>query len=336
MNSFRDGALLPLHLWRLLRTGPAWRHFQKVTLLRTVLTVLGVVLVAQWVPTPKPKHAAVHGRSSHALTHRDAGAVDSKDDDDDDEPGEINVQLGPKLSRDDDDDEDKRTLPLPLEWVLWLYGITWPVQWVVVLLSRDYDDLFASQLALSAGAAREEAPANPRPRVDFRWLWLQARRRLQALLAWAPGVPLVAMLSWPFGPVAKVVSTVLGALWLTYWWLVGTTAKSSLAWVAAADARPPFFLRGPLKWTEQVPVVRAVPRLWARLTRPLYPPAEAFEAAPVSLSGLALFRAVASVPLLSLWARPLLPVAASLLLAKGGHPRPRATVPQPVPGFTLR
>ncbi|MFT3843075.1 MAG: hypothetical protein QM723_39165 [Myxococcaceae bacterium] len=333
MNSFRDGALLPLHLWRLLRTGPAWKHFQKVTLLRMLVTVLGVLLVAQWVPMPKPKHTAVHGRSSHPIAHRDGGTAGSSDDDDDDDA--INLQLGPQLSHDDDDDE-KRTLPLPLEWILWLYGITWPVQWVVVLLSRDYDDLFASQLALSAGAAREEAPPNPRPRVDFKWLWVQAKRRLQALLAWAPGVPLVAVLSWPFGPVAKAVSTVLGALWLTYWWLVGTTAKSSLAWATAADARPPFFLRGLLKWTERIPVVRAVPKLWARMTRPLYPPAEAFEVAPVSLSGLALFRAIASLPLISLWARPLLPVAASLLLAKSGHPRPRAPEAQPAAGFTLR
>jgi len=240
--------------------------------------------------------------------------------------------------KDDDDDDEARTLPLPLEWILWLYGITWPVQWVVVLLSRDYDDLFAGQLALSAGAAREESPANPRPRLDFKWLWVQARRRVQALIAWAPGVPLVAMLSYPFGPGAKVVSTVLGGLWLTYWWLVGTTAKSSLAWVAGAEAGPPFFLRGLLKWTERIPVVRAVPRLWGRVTKPLYPPAEALETAPVALSGLALFRAIASIPLLALWVRPLLPVASSLLLAKAGHPRPRVTAPepQPAPGFTLR
>jgi len=89
MTSFREGALLPLHLWRLLRTGPAWKHFQKVTLLRCLVTVLGVVLVAQWLPMPKPRHVAVHGRSSHPLPRPDGGPA--AEDDDDDDAGAINV-----------------------------------------------------------------------------------------------------------------------------------------------------------------------------------------------------------------------------------------------------
>jgi hypothetical protein len=322
-QAFAGGVQLPVRLFRLLRGGPAWKHFRKVTLVRSALTALMVLLVGYYGPHPKTSRAEVprHARAVHKAP-RPAGLHVEVGDDADDETDA--VAAATKLTpHDEDDDEPKSTLPLPLEWLVWLYGIMWPVQWLVVALSRDYDDLFASQLALSAGAAQEPAPAIPRARLDFGWLWLQTKRRLWALLAWAPGVGVIALLCLPFPAAAReAISAALGGLWLAYWWVVGTTAKSSVAWAKGPSAGPPFFLRGLQRVTAKIPLVRSLVALWARATRRLYPAAEALESAPAVLAGVALFRTLASVPLLSLWARPLLPVAVSLTLA-ASQPSPR-------------
>jgi hypothetical protein len=113
---------------------------------------------------------------------------------------------------------------------------------------------------------------------------------------------------------------VLTSLWASYWWVVWTASKSARAWEREGVARAPWFLR---LWHEHVATLPFVgwvagswERIWVRLTRSTYSPAEAVESQPVEFAGLAVARALQLIPVLKLFIRPLVPVAAANLLAE--------------------
>ncbi len=243
------------------------------------------------------------------------------------------VQLGAEL-----DVLEQKTKPgwWDSAWalVLSLYGALSVAQSVVIALSRDYHVAIARDASLLLGVAPEDPPTAPRVRLNLAWIRRKFRQRTRSLLAFLPGVGLISLAALAL-PQRALVSSVLTGLWAAYWWVVWTASKSARAWERAGVAEPPFFLRWWHVHLASLPVVGGVFRLWeamwARFTRAAYSPAEAVEAQPAEFSGLAAARALQLVPLVKLYVRPLVPVAAARLLAERSSlqlasPKERATL----------
>ena len=206
-------------------------------------------------------------------------------------------------------------------WALALsiYGALSVAQAVVIALSRDYHAAIARDASLLLGVAPEDPPARPRVRLNVAWVRRKFKQRTRSVLVFLPGVALISLAALPF-PKRALVTSVLTTVWASYWWVVWTASKSARAWERSALAPPPFFLRWWQARLAGLPVVgglaRVWARLWARLTRSVYSPAEAVEAQPAEFAGLAAARALQLIPLLKLYVRPLVPVAAARLLAE--------------------
>jgi hypothetical protein len=204
-------------------------------------------------------------------------------------------------------------------WLLALLGLLSGVQFVVVALSRRYDDWLSFHASrLASVLPEDETPKTPKVALDLRWLKKKIYRRLRGYVVFAAGFPLL-MLFRLVPSVGTWLFSLAVMLWGWYWLGVFTAAKSAHAWADDGRAPPPLLLRsleahmperrllGPFRWYT---------RIWARLTRGVYPPASAFERAPAPFLGLALARVVLSLPGLYLLARPLVPVAAGRLCAE--------------------
>jgi hypothetical protein len=207
---------------------------------------------------------------------------------------------------------------------------------VVVALSRRYDDHLGFHASRLANVAPEDpAAVTPKIAIDLRWLKKKVVRRVKSALVFAAGVPVFALLTLvpTFGETAFQAALVL---WGWYWLGVFSAAKSAHAWADADAAHSPALIRS----LEGVPQhrltapVRAYARLWAALTRWVNAPAAAFERSPTAFLGLALARAILAVPVVSLLARPLVPIAAGRLVAEA-DPTGRffaTAAPEPVQG----
>jgi len=247
-----------------------------------------------------------------------------------DEDKALLVQLGAQL-----DVLEQKTRPgfWDSAWalVLSIYGALSVAQAIVIALSRDYHAAVARDASLLLGVAPEDPPTAPRIHLNVAWVRRKFQQRTRSLLCLLPGVALISVVSVPF-PARAVVSSLLTSVWAAYWWVVWTASKSARAWERKGVAAPPFFLRwwhahlSPLPYIGAV--ARLLERLWARLTRVAYSPAEAVEAQPAEFSGLAAARALQLIPLVKLYVRPLVPVAAARLLAERSRPGLRLESPQ--------
>jgi hypothetical protein len=206
-----------------------------------------------------------------------------------------------------------------LALALSIYGALSVAQAVVIALSRDYHAAIARDASLLLGVAPEDPPLAPRVRLNVPWIRRKLKQRTRSLLVFLPGVGLITLAALPFPERARVTS-VLISFWAAYWWVVWTASKSARAWEREGVARSPWFLR---LWHEHVATLpfigwmaRTLEALWARLTRSAYSPAEAVEAQPAEFAGLAAARALQLIPVLKLFVRPLVPVAAARLLAE--------------------
>jgi hypothetical protein len=206
-----------------------------------------------------------------------------------------------------------------LALVLSIYGALSLVQAAVIALSRDYHAAIARDASLLLGVAPEDPPLEPRVRLDVAWIRRKFKQRTRSLLVFLPGVALISVAAVIL-PERALVTSVLTSLWAAYWWVVWTASKSARAWEREGVARWPWFLRLWHKYLAPVPflggMARSWERLWARLTRSAFSPAEAVEGQPAEFAGLAAARALQLVPLLKLFVRPLVPVAAARLLAE--------------------
>jgi hypothetical protein len=89
--------------------------------------------------------------------------------------------------------------------------------------------------------------------------------------------------------------------------------------VDAGTAPPPRMIDGlrafaPTRWWTAP--LRGYARIWAALTRSFHSPAAFFERAPAAFLGLALARALLSLPGFYFLAKPIIPVAAGRLCAE--------------------
>jgi hypothetical protein len=206
-----------------------------------------------------------------------------------------------------------------LALVLSIYGALSLVQAAVIALSRDYHAAIARDASLLLGVSPEDPPLKPRIRLNVAWIRRKLKQRTRSLLVFLPGVALISIAALAL-PERALVTSVLTSVWAAYWWVVWTASKSARAWEREGVARPPWFLRLWHRYLSRLPLLgwmtRAFEALWARLTRSAFSPAEAVESQPAEFAGLAAARALQLVPLVKLFVRPLVPVAAARLLAE--------------------
>lgn len=217
-----------------------------------------------------------------------------------------------------------------------LYATLCVVEWIVLALSRDYQDVISRDAALISGAPPDDPPIEPRVRVDLAWMKKRAARYIRAWKVLIVGLPALALLT--LIPIAgPSLYAAASALWAAYWVAISVTAKSGEAWREEGTAGPPWFLRGWSALTERVPgfrwsLPRTYGRLWARHTQALFSPAARFERSPWELAGVALARALSGVPGLYFFFRPLIPVAAAhILVAQNAAATAAADAPAAAP-----
>jgi hypothetical protein len=202
----------------------------------------------------------------------------------------------------------------------------------VVALSRRYDDWLGFWVAtrLALVKPEDEEPKERKIGPDFKWLKKKLKERIRESIAFASGMPAIALISFlPLvGPWIFKIATLA---WGWYWLGVTTVAKNDHALVDEKTAPPPLLVHGfstlgPGRWWSAP--IRAYGRLWAWLTRSFHSPAAFFERAPAPFLGLALARAILSLPGLYFLAKPIVPVAAGRLCAEV-DPLGRFTVDAP-------
>ncbi len=185
------------------------------------------------------------------------------------------------------------------------------VEGLVIVLSREFHDQIGRRAALLRGIPPEDPETRPRVRLNVRWMWTKIKRKLRGARVFAAGLPLIALLG--LVPVAgSYLYTAVAFSWSVYWLTVFAGAKSALAWHDEHTVGDPFFLRA----ASRVPVLKWYARLWRRLTRALFAPCRRVEEAPFELAGLAVARVIGSIPVLYLFFRPFLPVAAAAIIAR--------------------
>lgn len=189
----------------------------------------------------------------------------------------------------------------------------------VIALSRRYDDWLGFGISALASIEPEDAERKtPKVTVDFKWLWKKLKERIRESIAFAAGMPLIALLQLlpSAGDVLFKVATVL---WGWYWLGVFTTAKSDHALVDGATAPSPILVRsldGIAKSHRLFWPLRVYTRLWARLGKSFDAPAAIFERTPAPFLGLGLARAILSLPGLYVMSKSIIPVAAGRLIAE--------------------
>jgi hypothetical protein len=283
---------------------------------------LALVLTAATLHTERYAETA----STHAIPSEDAS-------DDDETPQGINV-LGHRIdvvkAETSGTHGTHEVAPPRGRWrsIGAFFGALAFIEALLVFVSRTYDDALSFHVArLADTRPEEETPKAARLSLDLRWLYRKVKRRFRGTLVFAAGVPLLALLHltpW----VGRYVFSAALTVWAWYWLAVFSAAKSAHAWAPPVEAHFPAPLRlldahvPEARWTAPV---RLYTRIWRRLTRDVNPVVTTFERSPLSFLGLALARALFTLPLLYLVGRPVLSVAAGRLCAEFD---PRVRAPQ--------
>ena len=203
----------------------------------------------------------------------------------------------------------------------------------VLALSRDFHDALSRDLSLLVNVAPEDPPMRPKIRLDLPWVRRKANRRAQFFMGFLPGTALISVVGWLLH--SHTFTTVLTALWAAYWWMVMTAGQSARAWSPPERTPRPWYLRGWFWLTDRFILFRwGVPRVWGRIwermARRFYGPAERVEEQPLEFAGLALSRSLTLIPGVKLLLRPIFPVSAAHLLVEHA-----ATARLPVPVTAL-
>jgi hypothetical protein len=326
IRAFGDGLRAPLFLLEGVHATPAWSRYWRVVF-RQLLATVAILSLA--VPSLlSGLDLAARERHTNIQIHGTNIVVVRK-------PTKLEVRTA-KEGEPDGGRTDEGPIKVagssfvaahaPALLSLWIalvsiYG-TWLflellVGWVSYEYVDDVSDGMAVALALPVRASERDRP--PRLRFNMRKLLGRLWRQLAGAIVLASGAPifLVARL---VPRVGTSLQTAVIIAWGMYWLLVTTAAKSELAW-RETPRRPPWFLRGWTQLTTRVPgfrwtLPRAYGRLWFRITRKLHGAALLVEEAPVAMLGLSVVRVAANLPVLGLLLRPVLPVAATLLVTR--------------------
>jgi hypothetical protein len=196
-----------------------------------------------------------------------------------------------------------------------VYGFMIVAEWLVIALTRQYDDEIARRVALLAKVAPEDEPKTPKVTFDPKWALRKLRDRIRGTLIFASAFPLYVLVEAT--GTTRFVAPALVALWGLYWSVVYSAAKSGHAWRDEPQGPLPFFLRPFEAGMTKHPRLFAYPRLLAWLMRPVGSPATHGERSFGAFLGLVAVRALTHVPFVYLWLRPFVAVAAARIVA--GH-----------------
>jgi len=186
------------------------------------------------------------------------------------------------------------------------------VEWILVWIGREHQDQIA--YSVLTGVPGEPLPRPPRLRFDLAWLKMKGWRTLRLLIFLALAAPVM----WLVGMIPRVggsLALVVEAVWATYWACVFAIANTFLVWEQPAPPdRAPWFMRV-LRTLARIPLLGIPFRIYAGVlrvaTRKVWPACLAFENAPWESAGLALARAIASVPVVYIVTRPAFTPAAT-------------------------
>lgn len=236
-----------------------------------------------------------------------------------------------------------------VRFALSLYATLVVTQWCVIALTRQFHDELSTRLARTVGVEPDDAVERPRLTFDAHWVFESLQRRVQAALVLVVSAlpPLLLLGVIVMGPTRWLsrhddgaarflavaaqwtIAQLPNALVLAcsaYWFAVLAVGRSGHAW---RDAAAPSW--SPLRWAEagsaRRPALYGPLRLWARAVARVMGvmnrPAAIVEHAPWETLGLALVQLAASVPGVRLLLRPLVPVAATVIIEAARDP-PRA------------
>lgn len=345
-DTFLHGFLLPLSLVRAtLRDRELRRPYLRVTALRLLVVV--VLAAAGCVGGPSKPKTEHRGRPT-LIVHHDVGGAKASpssgvhvhapgiDVDLDARRGaksEVKV-LGQDVPVVDIDeateamkvaeaarDHDAKTglLASGWAWVLAFVAALSGASTVIVGLSRRHDDwLGFGAAALAHVKPEDETRKVPKICVDVKWIKKKIRERIRESIAFAAGMPVVALLLMVpvAGPFLFKVGTVA---WGWYWLGVTTAMKNDHSLADAETAPPPAMVRA-IETLSRAHWLLAPLRPYARLlawaTRSFNSPAAFFERTPRAFLGLGLSRALFALPGLYFFGKAIVPVAAGRLCAE--------------------
>jgi hypothetical protein len=315
---FFHGFILPFALLRaLLRDAPGRRAYLGCVIVQAVLTLaLGLAIATagyRAIEELRREGGVTMEMAPNGLQIRASG----------DAPPNTPVEI-----------EGLEEVPVALRsgvvYLYLVYGATSLVEWLVIALSRDFHDQIGRRAAELSGVPPEDPPLRPRVRVNLRWMWTKVKRRVRGLKVFAFGFPMFAAGSLIPSP-WRLASGVVATAWGVYWLSVFVGAKSARAWRDEGSAPDPWFLRAYdalvaksrlFRWW----LPRWYGRAWRRHSAAVFPPCARFEESPYELLGLGALRVVCGLPLVYLFVRPVIPVAAAHLVTGPvieDEPRPR-------------
>jgi hypothetical protein len=235
--------------------------------------------------------------------------------------------------------KERHTVKQVVYWA-GLFSALQLAQWIVIALSRDYHTAFSRELSLRLGLVPEDEALTPRVRLNLPWLRTKLGRRWRGMLVFMLGMPPLWVIRLVV-PGGEYLFPVLVAAWGAWWFVVFTAGKTARAW-AEPEAREPWYLRGWNGLTSRFALFRwalfgVYGSLLTTFTRPVFSPAATVERQPWTLSGLAVVRALALLPPLKCFLRPLVSVSAMYLLeqeaaTQGGGASPPGAASAPGAG----
>ncbi len=197
-----------------------------------------------------------------------------------------------------------------------LYGTLCIVEWCMIALTREYDDQISRRASLALGLEPEDPEANPKVRINLKWLKKKIQRRIRGYRVYFLALPLLAPLLVIPLPGNSLYSTLL-TLWTLYWSIVFTAAKCGASWKDEQNAPDPWYITAYIQLTQRLGnprLMQGYGRWWKKHSQDMFSPCKAVSDHPWSMAGLALFRALCDFPGIYLFARPFLPVAAAYII----------------------
>jgi len=198
------------------------------------------------------------------------------------------------------------------------WGALLGAHWGVIALSYRYHDVLTREASLLVGLPPEDPDLPPRVALDLGWIRKRIRRRIRGFMVMVPGFVAIWFFSLVTG---RAISSVLSALWISYWWVVFSLAKSARAWPEPAPTAP-WYLRAWDAMAGAVPILETGPFRWwrnylASSSSSVWSPISWSERLPAQGAALALMRLGANVPGLGMAVRPLVPLCAGLVIEHG-------------------
>lgn len=232
---------------------------------------------------------------------------------------------------------------VPADWgemIAAAFAVLSAIEWLVIAFSREHQEQLTRAMTESFALPPEDPLAEPRIRLDWRWLWRRVRRWARGIKAIIGVLPAVLLLSLALSPFALTnrASGVVLVIWSFYWGSVIACSKTAYAWRSEGDpaAPEPRYVRSLRRW----PIISLLGRFLGRMTRSSAPAVREVDAQPWEFLGLAGARLVLGIPVLYAFIRPTLPVAALLVLATPLEPEtaerpalePASPPSAPIPG----